>query len=249
MAQQVLEFAWGSDKGLVREGNEDAVSVLPEERLAIVADGIGGASAGEVASNLAVRAIGDRFRSREGPPVNKEEAREILTEAIKAANWEIWDASTRTHRRQGMGTTVVVGYAGSDWLVYAHVGDSRIYLLRDSCLIRLTKDHSLIQEVVDQGFFPTVEEAHEHGVNSNILTRGLGTLSLLSVDCGDIELLPGDIFLFCTDGLTGMVSDKLIQEVLSLAEADLGKSVKVLIALAHRGGGVDNITVALMRVS
>jgi serine/threonine protein phosphatase PrpC len=247
MQNRQMEYAWRTDKGRVRTINEDAVAVMPDAGLVVVADGIGGASAGEVASRLAVRVIGERVGTREHPPETREEAREFACEAVKEANWVIWDTARRSPRYSGMGTTVVVGFIRSGWMVYAHVGDSRLYLLREGELYRLTHDHSLIQEVVDQGFFPTLEDAQRYGINENIITRALGSAHPVAVDVGDVDIRPGDLFLFCTDGLTGMLSEDFLRQTLLLACEDLEGLSNTLIRLACEGGGLDNITLALMR--
>jgi protein phosphatase len=248
MAKRRLEYAWRTDKGLVRSLNEDAVAVHPEMRLVIVADGIGGASAGEVASRLAAHVISEHFRGYARAPVDRAEATELAREAVLEANRIIWDSARRSPRYAGMGTTVVVGVAGPDWMVFVHVGDSRLYLLRDDALHQLTRDHSLIQEVVDQGFFPTLEEAQRYGINENILTRGLGSSSVVDVDVGDVDMRPGDLYLYCTDGLSGMVGDEGIRTALSFEGAKLDTMSDRLVQLACDGGGLDNITVALTRV-
>jgi len=244
-----LDYAWRTDRGRVRMRNEDAVSVYPDIGLVIVADGIGGASAGEVASSLAVQAVSESFQVGRSLPLNKEDALYRAEEAVESANRAIWDSAQMTPDYAGMGTTVVVGYVGSDWLAFAHVGDSRLYRLRGGKLEQLTRDHSLIQEVVDQGFFPTLEDAQRYGISENVLTRGLGTANPVAVDSGDVDLCFGDIFLFCTDGLTGMVTDEGICGAVSAGANDLNALSRTLVELAHEGGGLDNITVALMRVS
>ena len=249
MQKRQLDYAWRTDTGRVRMSNEDAVSVYPDTGLVIVADGIGGASAGEVASSLAIQTISECFHGGRSLPVDKEDALRRAEEAVEAANRVIWESARMTPRYAGMGTTVVVGYAGLDWLVFAHVGDSRLYRLRDGELVQLTRDHSLIQEVVDQGFFPTLEDAQRYGINGNIVTRALGTANPVAVDSGDVDLRPGDLFLFCTDGLTGMVADEGILSVLSERGKNLDGVSRALVDLACEGGGLDNITVALARVS
>lgn len=249
MRQQRLEYAWRTDRGKVRRHNEDAVAVDPDIGLVIVADGIGGASAGDVASRLATRVIGECFGNRPVLPVDRQEALDLVREAVVEANRIIWDTSQRSHRYTGMGTTVVLGFAGTDWLVFAHVGDSRLYRLRDGELVQLTRDHSLIQEVVDQGFFPTLEDALRYGIHANILTRGLGGSSPVTVDAGEDALHPGDVYLFCTDGLTVMVSDGGLRRVLGAPDRDLDDLAADLINLACAAGGIDNITVALLRVN
>lgn len=249
MQKRKFDYAWRTDTGRVRMRNEDAVSVYPDAGLVIVADGIGGASAGEVASSLAIQTVSEHFRVDRSLPVDKEDALQRAEEAVEAANRVIWESARMTPRYAGMGTTVVVGYAGGDWLAFAHVGDSRLYRLRDGDLVQLTRDHSLIQEVVDQGFFPTLEDAQRYGINENIVTRALGTANPVAVDAGDVDLRRGDLFLFCTDGLTGMVADDGILGVLSEKGKDLDSIARALVDLACEGGGLDNITVALIRVS
>jgi protein phosphatase len=147
-----------------------------------------------------------------------------------------------------MGTTVVVGFAGRGWLAFAHVGDSRLYLLREGDLTQLSRDHSLIQEVVDQGFFRSLEEAKRYGISDNILTRALGTQAQASISSDVVETRPGDTFLFCTDGLTGMVPDTWLQKILALGSGqDLDTVAASLVAVACERGGTDNITLALVR--
>jgi protein phosphatase len=233
----------------VRACNEDALGVYPDDGLVIVADGIGGASAGEVASSLAVQTVSEYFRNGSTRPADRQEARRRTQEAVAAANRVIWESAQATPRRAGMGTTLVMGCLSPEWLVFAHVGDSRLYRLRNADLVQLTRDHSLIQEVVDQGFFQTMEDARRYGINQNILTRALGTADPIAVDSGEEDLHPGDIFLFCTDGLTGMVTDADIRRALLSAGDDLDQVSGTLIDLACKGGGLDNITVALARIS
>jgi len=244
-----LEFAWRTDPGLVRKRNEDAVAVYPDSGLTIVADGIGGASAGDLASRLAIQTINNRFHAGEMLPTDRKEALHCAEAAVDAANQVIWNTAQANPRYVGMGTTVVVGYARMGWLVFAHVGDSRLYRLRDRELVQLTRDHSLIQEVVDQGFFPTLKDAQRYGIKENILTRGLGSAKSVRVDTAYGELCPGDLYLFCTDGLTGMVTDTGIRRILLSTGGDLEELSRSLVQVACEGGGRDNITVALMRVS
>jgi PPM family protein phosphatase len=249
MSSHRMEYAWRTDRGRIRAANEDAVAVFPESGLVIVADGIGGASAGDVASNLAVRAVSERFHIGYTLPADRRVARRRAQEAVGAANRAIWESAQTTEHHAGMGTTLVMGYACSDWLIFAYVGDSRLYRLRDGELVQLTRDHSLIQEVVDRGFFPTLEDAQHYGINRNILTRGLGTGRSVAADFGEEDLRPGDLFLFCTDGLTGMVDDRNIRGMLLRADDNLDLLTRSLVELACDAGGLDNITVALLRVS
>ena len=248
MARHRMEYAWRTDKGRVRSRNEDAVSVLPKLGLVVVADGIGGSMAGEVASRLAVHVICESFRENPAPPSDREKALDNLRETVEEADRLIWESAQSSPRYTGMGTTVVVGYTNGEWLVYAHVGDSRIYRLRGGELVQLTRDHSLIQEVVDQGFFPSLEDALHYGINENIITRGLGTSNSVRVDVNEVDLRAGDLFLFCSDGLSGMVRDDGLRRMLSAEGTDLEGIADGLVALAMEGGGLDNITLALARV-
>lgn len=250
MAEQrpALEFAWRTDRGIVRKGNEDWVGVYPEQGLAIVADGVGGASAGEVASRMAVEIIANRFIAR-APSRTEPRIAQLLTEAaVDEANVAIIRRAKEQPECAGMGTTVVMGFFGQGWLVHGHVGDSRMYRLRDGELKQLTRDHSFIQEVVDQGFFPTLADAREYGITDNVLTRALGSAAHIKATTDTAELAEGDLYLLCSDGLTGMLPHEELQNVL-IAAGSLETAADTLIKLACKRGGVDNITVALVRVN
>lgn len=243
-----LEFAWRTDRGVVRKGNEDAVSVHPDHYLAIVADGVGGANAGEIASGIAVNLIAERFTKRLPSRTEPRLARLLTEAAVDEANGAIVRHAKQHPECSGMGTTVVVTYFGQGWLVYGHVGDSRLYRLRDGELKQLTRDHSFIQEVVDQGFFPTLADAREYGITDNVLTRALGSAAHIKATTAVTDLAVEDIYLLCSDGLTGMVPHEEIRNVL-LAAGTLETVAETLIKLACKRGGVDNITVALVRVN
>ncbi|WPL16883.1 Serine/threonine phosphatase stp [Thiorhodovibrio winogradskyi] len=250
MADQhgALEFACRTHRGMVRKGNEDSVAVHPEHCLAIVADGVGGASAGEVASRMAVDIISERFIKR-APSRSDARIAQLLTEAaVDEANGAIVRHAREEPECSGMGTTVVMGFFGQGWMVYGHVGDSRLYRLRDGELKQLTRDHSFIQEVVDQGFFPSLADAREYGITDNVLTRALGSAAHIKATTDTTNLLEGDIYLLCSDGLTGMVPFDELQNVL-IAAGSLETVADTLIKLACKRGGVDNITVALVRVN
>ncbi|EGV17347.1 PP2C family protein-serine/threonine phosphatase [Thiocapsa marina] len=249
MTVHTLEYAWRTDRGRVRTGNEDAVAVDPVLGFLIVADGIGGARAGEVASALAAEVIARRFRQHMAYRLHPDAAEAFVESAIQDANVAIWTLSKAEADLSGMGTTVVVGVVGDDWLAFGYVGDSRLYRLRDGRLEQLSRDHSFIQEVVDQGFFNTREDARRYGIGANILTRALGSSSQVKVACGVADLARGDIFLFCTDGLTGMVPEDWLCQVLTASFGnDLEPAAEALVRLANERGGNDNITLALLRV-
>lgn len=244
-----LEFAWRTDQGRVRQRNEDAVAVDPERGLLVVADGVGGASAGHVASRVTIETIMDRFRRRKTPRMDGEKARLYLEAAVEEANTGVWRHAKDNSDHAGMGSTVVVGALGWEWLAIAHVGDSRVYRLRDASLEQLSRDHSFIQEVVDQGFFTSREDARRYGIGENILTRALGSAPGVGVSSDLIDIATGDLYLFCTDGLSGMVpEDWLCQILIAVCENTLDSAADALIRLANERGGVDNITLAMVRV-
>jgi PPM family protein phosphatase len=235
---RVAEHWHGSDVGRQRSGNEDALYV--RSPLFVLADGMGGAQAGEVASELAVRAFRD-----DGLPEDQPER--WLVSHITRANGEILDASRSEAKYQGMGTTCTTAYVAPDEVVLAHVGDSRCYLLRDGELTKLTRDHSLIGELIDRGKL-TDEEAQTHPQRS-VITRALGIERDLIVDTERMEGRPGDVYLICSDGLTDMVREPALRELLVAGAdgslADLGRR---LIGAANDAGGRDNITVILFRL-
>lgn len=244
-----LEFAWRTDKGRIRQRNEDAVAVHPEHGLLIVADGVGGATAGHVASRVVVETISERFSRSGAPRGDGEQARLFLESAVEEANIGIWRFAKENTEYTGMGSTVVVGVVGADWLAFAHVGDSRVYRLRDGEFEQLSHDHSFIQEVVDQGFFSSREDARRYGIGENILTRALGSGPGVGVSSDLVEILPGDLFIFCTDGLTGMVPEDWLRQILiAVQENTLDSAADALIRLANERGGVDNVTLAMLRV-
>ncbi|NCC27831.1 MAG: serine/threonine-protein phosphatase [Gammaproteobacteria bacterium] len=249
MRTHTLEYAWRTDRGRVRTGNEDAVAVDPALGFLIVADGIGGARAGEVASALAAEVIAKRFREHTACQMPSDAAQAFVERVIQDANLAILTLSKAEPDLSGMGTTVVVGSVGDAWLAFGYVGDSRLYRFREGRLEQLSRDHSFIQEVVDQGFFSTREDARRYGIGANILTRALGSSPKVKVSGGVADLARGDIFLFCTDGLTGMVPEDWLCQVLTASFGnDLDPAAETLVRLANERGGADNITLALLRV-
>jgi len=249
MTKPLLDFASRSDQGKVRARNEDSVVVHPDAGVVVIADGMGGASCGDVASRMAINVIGQHFLRHVPSRIRPNRARRLAQTAVNAANAAILEHARRTAGCTGMGTTVVVGYFGNSWLTYAHVGDSRLYRLRERALVQLTSDHSLIQESVDQGYFVDLSEARHYGINEHVLTRAVGSKVHATATIAVTDLAPGDIYLFCTDGLTGMVPDEKLRLVLSVVEENLGSAADALVKLACANGGVDNITIALVRVN
>ena len=220
-----------TDIGQVREGNED--SYLVEEPLYAVADGMGGHRGGEVASSLALETVQGLFEQREGS----------LADQVERANRAVFDRSQNDRTVSGMGTTLTAALVDGNRVHLVHVGDSRAYLLRGGELTQLTEDHTLVHRMVMEGEI-SQEEAETHPHRS-ILTRALGVDQSVQVDEGDVEVAPGDRLLLCTDGLTGMVPEGQIREILVDA-ADPQEAVERLVKVANRAGGVDNITAVIL---
>jgi serine/threonine protein phosphatase PrpC len=236
---KVAEEAHKTDTGRQRQANED--SYFARAPLFAVADGMGGAQAGEVASRIAARAF-ERKRT-----VSREEPAEGQLEKIaQQANREIHKLAQEDSSRAGMGTTLTAALLRDDEVALGHVGDSRAYLLRDGQLKRLTKDHSLVEELRRQGRL-TEEQAEEHPQRS-IITRALGPEPSVNVDTMTFPARDGDVFLLCSDGLTTMVSDEQIREIL-VGSRNLRAAVNKLVDAANQGGGRDNITAVAFRVA
>lgn len=240
-----FELAARTDVGLVRAANEDAFGILPDEGIIVVADGMGGYSAGEVASHIAVETVLDYLREQIHGELALDRCLDEAERAVEQANLAIAKSVREAPERHGMGTTVVVGVFREGCLGFAWVGDSRLYLLRNQRLIQLTTDHTLVQELVNQHLFPSVEMATAAGVGENVLTRALGAEGRLLVDVGSVDLLKGDTLLFCSDGLNHMSDRRSIERVLNTPKVDLDTKAERLIQLACNAGGKDNITVVL----
>ena len=244
--------------GLLREVNEDSFSILPEHRLFLVADGMGGHKAGDVASQLATSTIAGFFRETNSgadqtwpfhfDPHRSTDENRLLT-SMKLANRRIFDASVRSREVQGMGTTVVGALYDkrSARLYVAHVGDSRAYRFRGGELTQITKDHSLLNDYLSVMPFMTEEQRAE--LPSNVITRALGMQETVEVDLCQESPAPGDIYLLCSDGLSGMVSDGEMAELMTKRGDDLELLVKNLVQQANQAGGEDNITVVAVAFS
>jgi serine/threonine protein phosphatase PrpC len=234
---RIAEHFHDSDLGRQRQGNEDNYYV--RSPLFVVADGMGGAQAGEVASELAVKQFEGGLPDGRAPAT-------ALAEMIQAANAEIHRQARDDPDRAGMGTTATAAYLDGENVVVAHVGDSRCYLLRDGDLIRLTRDHSLVGELVARGKL-TEEQAESHPQRS-VITRALGAYPEVEVDTEVFPARAGDVFLLCSDGLTGMVHEPQLKPILEDPGRSLEQIGRALIAAANEAGGRDNITVILFRL-
>jgi PPM family protein phosphatase len=234
---RVVQLGHGTDTGKKRRRNEDEYVVEPP--LFAIADGMGGAQAGELASSLAAGAV------RGGEEVAGSGERHV-TELIQEANRRVYQRSSQDAAVSGMGTTMTVALVEDGTVSFGHVGDSRAYLIRDGKLEQLTEDHSLVAELVRSGKL-SPEEAETHPQRS-VITRALGTDPDVDVDTFSIETEPGDLFMLCSDGLTSMVEDEVILQTIEKNRGDLQAAAKALIRAANKGGGEDNITVVFFEI-
>ena len=249
-----LEVVNQSDVGLRRPHNEDSTITDAQHGLMILADGMGGYKAGEVASALAVTEIlhnvTDGLKKLKKGQIDEKTGFHVesllLREKIVEANSRIFNTAKVDEQCQGMGTTIVVSLFHDNMLSIAHVGDSRLYRLRNNELQQITRDHSLIQELIDRGLY-TPEEAHAN-TPKNLVTRAMGIEADVDVDLTEEIAIPDDIYLLCSDGLNDMVADEEIHLTLSKYSANLVQAAEHLVDSAKQNGGKDNISVILVKV-
>jgi len=243
-----------TDVGRKRKGNEDSVIANPEQRLFVVADGMGGHAAGEIASKVAVDSINEFVCLTGGDdeitwPFGLDEDISYdgnrLKTAVRYANRKVLEAVKEKAEYEGMATTVAAVLVDGATANLAHVGDSRVYLYRGSELQLLTSDHSWVNEQL-QGGMLTAEQARSHPLR-NVVTRALGGRPDLDVEMQIHEAMPGDVLLLCSDGLTTMVTDPEIERLIASRDGDMEQAAKVLVDEANKNGGEDNITVVLLR--
>jgi protein phosphatase len=241
-----LLYSARTDVGMIRSGNEDnfAVNAGGDRGLFIVADGMGGHAAGEVASEMAVQIIELELASIRD--LEEKSSSEKVMEALRKANRNIHDRTITEVDKQGMGTTASVLLVNNNRYLIGQVGDSRVYLLRDGALKQLTKDHSYVQEQVDAGFL-TPEQARYHPY-SNVITRCVGASPDVQPDVYSGDVRVGDLFLVASDGLTGMVDDRRLQ-ILLMSRAEPERKVHALISEANGRGGLDNITAIVIQIA
>jgi protein phosphatase len=241
-----------TDPGRVREHNEDHVLLVPELELYVVADGMGGHSSGDVASALVGASLRNFFEATRGERLTadgQEEAGQTgpslrLSRAIRKANSDVHEISTSHERHKGMGSTVVAVHVHEGLIHLAHVGDSRCYQVREGRIVQLTRDHSLINDALLM--MPDLSPKQLAGLPKNVVTRALGMRPTVKVDLQTLEPQTGDVLLLCSDGLSGMVDDETVLDVLSLTE-NLDEACELLTALANEAGGKDNISIVLLR--
>lgn len=236
-----------TDEGLVRDHNEDFISCLPETGLVILADGMGGHNAGEVASELAVASVRDALEEILSPEIKdvcEIDFKEVVHESVIFANDEI-NLHAKTHPEcKGMGTTIVLALFQNYKVILASVGDSRIYRFRKGELKQVTTDHSLVQEMIDNGYMS--EEEAISSTNRNLITRALGIGEEVKVDVTQADVEKDDIYLLCSDGLSDMITDDLIFSTLVKARQNLKRASEELVQQAKEHGGHDNVSVILV---
>ena len=248
-----LQITGLTDTGLVRSHNEDSIQFDSKLGLAVLADGMGGHNAGEIASAIAIDTIQSRLEPKlkdighgELDEETGYSAESILVkEAVAQANDAILTTASEKSQYKGMGTTLVVALFYDNRMTVANVGDSRLYRFRGENLEQITVDHTLLQELVDRGFY-TLEEARET-INRNVVTRALGIEPAVTADLHEELVLPGDIYLLCSDGLNDMAEDEDILSILIQFSANLDEAKEKLVQLAKDNGGKDNISVILCR--
>ena len=250
-----LRYAGDTDVGMKRTHNEDNLCVVAEENLYMVADGMGGHAAGEVASQMAVEAVAEFFRETSKDedltwPYKMEKGLRYeenrLAAGIKLANLRINEVGAQNPDKKGMGTTIVALFFAGNIAYFGHVGDSRIYRLRGDELSMVTEDHSLLNDYIKMKDL-TAQEI-ENFPHKNVIVRALGMKNTVQVDVASEEPRSGDIYLLCSDGLNGMIDDDTIREIMLRNRDNLEKSCTDLISAANENGGTDNITVVIVAV-
>lgn len=249
-----LEMAKATHTGMVRSHNEDSIATDTEIGLAVLADGMGGYNAGEVASGIATALISSETREalvRQAPhevdrATGSPFAKKLLADIIAKANTSIFQSANSQPQYAGMGTTLVVALFCNNQMTIAHIGDSRCYRQRDGKLEQVTRDHSLLQEQIDSGLL--TKEAAKRSQNKNLVTRALGIEPAVEAEIHTHPAQEGDIYLICSDGLNDMVEDEDIEMTLGALGANLPLAAEQLVQMANDNGGRDNISVVLIKV-
>ncbi len=249
-----LEIVLRTDSGMVRGHNEDAVFANPNQGFVILADGMGGYNAGEVASGMATMLLSTELETAFAakPPHEIDRAsgqslaRRYILDKMAMTNSAIYKTAESQPQYAGMGTTLVMALFYDDRVTVAHIGDSRLYRLRGETFSAITRDHSLLQEQIDSGMI-SAEEA-KFSQNKNLVTRALGVDPEVETEIRDYPVLPGDIYLLCSDGLNDMVEDEEIHLTLQMLAANLELAATQLIQMANDNGGRDNVSVILVKV-
>lgn len=243
----IYEFCTQTHPGLLRENNEDAAAFDESSGLAVLADGMGGYNAGEVASSMATTFIHTelaRWLAEAGPQASGKDIRRAMDACVHNANLAVYTAANVNEHYAGMGTTLVVGVFQDTRVVVGHIGDSRCYRFRQNVLQQITKDHSLLQEQLDAGLITPQQAATSN--NKNLVTRALGIDDNVLLELHEHSVEEGDVYLMCSDGLSDMVDDGPIARIME-TDAPLAQKARQLISIANAHGGRDNITVLLVQ--
>jgi serine/threonine protein phosphatase PrpC len=250
--RQAFEIASCTDPGIVRAHNEDSIAADAANGLVVLADGMGGYNAGEVASGIATTVITtETARALANLRLQQEQDRKLATERlvreqVLKANTSIYQAAQSQPQYAGMGTTLVMCLFYDNRVMIAHLGDSRVYRLRDDVFMQVTRDHSLLQEQIDSGLI-TREQA-KHAQHKNLVTRALGIDPTVEPEIHDYDAKPGDVYLLCSDGLCDMVTDEDIGLTVQALGANLKLAAQQLVQMANDNGGRDNVSVILVRI-
>ena len=252
--RNALEVAALTDAGLVRSFNEDSIATDASLGLFVLADGMGGYKAGDVASGMATTMIVNELRQtlrglkpgEPGPASGRSAESDVIRKAVMHANLAILKAAEANPQYRGMGTTLALALFCNNRLIMVHSGDSRLYRLRQNQLVQLTQDHSLLREQVELGMISSDDAKISH--NRNLITCALGVDSALDPEVREEGVQPGDMYLLCSDGLNDMVDDADIELAMSALQANLPLAAKQLVAMANDNGGHDNVSVVLVKV-
>ena len=248
-----IRYAAKTDVGMKRNHNEDYFSLIEDEQLFIVADGMGGHASGEVASKMAAETVGEFYQRTKDEdatwPYKMDRSLSYIENrlvcSIKLANLRIFETSNRDLRYKGMGTTIVSTLVSGDKIYVGHVGDSRVYRVREGAIQQLTRDHSLLEDYKEAK--PDMTEEEERNFpHKNVITRALGMRETVQVDIRSHQIKSGDVYILCSDGLSGMVVDDQIAQIASQAKS-LERAVAELVDAANRNGGTDNVTTLLLQ--
>ena len=229
---------------MVRANNEDSIITRPDLGLAVLADGMGGHLAGEVASAMAIDLV-NQFFENAAQRSGKLNYSDVVSDSITLANSAIFELSQNKPECAGMGSTVVVTFFENSKVYVGHVGDSRLYRLRDGKLQQITEDHSLVQELVSRGLL-SKDEAIE-STNKNLVTRALGIEAGVQIDLNEDAWINGDIYLLCSDGLSDVLRDSQIEEILAANMENLEHAIDQLIKTVNENGGPDNVSIILVQ--
>lgn len=251
---QALEIASHTDPGMVRTNNEDSIASVPDKGLVVLADGMGGYNAGEVASGMATTVLTTELRQlledhapyAVDPQSGQKAAVKMLQQQIAKANTTIYQASQSQAQYAGMGTTLVLALFYDNKVMVAHIGDSRLYRMRGNEFSQVSKDHSLLQEQIDAGML-TKEQA-KLSSNKNLVTRAMGIDPAVEAEIHEYDTRPGDIYLLCSDGLSDMVGDEDLGMTLQALGANLNLAAQQLVQMANDNGGRDNVSVILIKI-